>query len=163
MIETIYEISRDFFDKLWFSFSDLEVISNLENVFTVKLKSSDSWFLIWNHWQNLESILRILKLLIVKKLWEKTIIHIEINDYLKSKDDRLISLVKSKIELINRNWKEIIMPVLSAYERKIVHGIIWELWWWRIYTKSIWEGKDRRIHIYKVDKRITLDIDSNDI
>lgn len=163
MLETIKKISQTFFDKLWILFTDLEIIQDTENIFTIKLKSSESWFLIWNHWQNLESIAKILKILIIKITWEKINIHIEVNDYLKSKEDKLLSLVKFKIDLINKSWKEIIMPFLSPYERKKVHSIVSDLWWWRIYTKSIWEWNERRIHIYKIDERITLDIDSNDI
>jgi len=163
MLETIQKISQTFFDKLWILFTDLEIIPDTEHIFTIKLKSSESWFLIWNHWQNLESIAKVLKILIIKTTWEKINIHIEVNDYLKSKEDKLLSLVKFKIDLINKNWKEIIMPFLSPYERKKVHSIVSDLWWWRIYTKSIWEWSDRRMHIYKIDERITLDIDSNDI
>lgn len=163
MLDVIHDISKTFFSKLWILFTDLQVTVENNGLFTISLKSSESGVLIWNHWQNLESIAKVLRILIVKNVWEKVNINIEVNDYLKSKEDRLLSLVKFKIDLINKSGNEIVMPFLSPYERKKVHSIVSDLWWWRIYTKSIWEWKDRKLHIYKVDKRITLDIDSNDI
>lgn len=163
MIDIVKKVTENFFEKLWIEISELEITNESKNIYKIKLKSEDSNLLIWTHWQNLEAIWRILKLLIVKKSQEKVIIHIEVNDYLSSKDERLFDLVRSKLEYLNKYWKEIIMPILTPYERKKVHSFVIEFGWWRIYTWSVWEWNERRLHIYKMDSNITLDIDWVDI
>jgi hypothetical protein len=45
----------------------------------------------------------ILKLIIKKNISKDFKIHIEINDYMKSKDDRLKDFILSKIKIVEKN------------------------------------------------------------
>jgi predicted RNA-binding protein Jag len=40
-------------------------------------------------------------------------INLEINDYLESKEERLFSMVKSKIEIVLKTGKDLRLPYLS--------------------------------------------------
>lgn len=160
--EKIKSITEKFFSKMWVEFSNIEVQKELENIYYIKLESSDSSIIIWPRWKNLEDIKSILKLILNRKLEENVIIHIEINDYLKSKEDKLLNFIKSKIAFVEQTWRDLKLPFLSAYERKKVHSYVSDLKS-DIYTKSEWEWKDRRLYICKKNTRVTIDLDWTDI
>ena len=161
MKEIIEQKTRDFFEKLWVSFSNLLVEEEAQNIYYISLKSDDSHLLIWPHWKNLETLTHILKLLIVKLSPDRINIHLEVNDYLKKKDEKLLHFIKSKIELVQESGKEIVLPFFTAYERKKVHSFVSETGW--AYTESRGEGADRRIHLCRQAQKMTIDLDGDDI
>ena len=75
--------------------------------------------------------------MISKKIGEKIKLHLEINDYLQSKDEKLFSFIKSKIILVEKNSKDIQLPFYSAYERKKIHSYVANYGNDKIFTKSI--------------------------
>lgn len=162
MKDTIQQLSKDFFDKLGVDYSALEITQEADKIFLVKIESSDSSILIGPHGKNIEVIKSLLKLLTWRALGENIIIHLEINDYMKQKEEKLFSYIQSKIEYVESSGKEITLPFFTAYERKKVHSYVGEKWD-RIYTKSVWEGSERRIHLCKKDAKMTIDIDGDDI
>jgi predicted RNA-binding protein Jag len=163
MLETIKNLSNTFFEKLWVSIDSLEVLEQENNIFLIKINSKESPLLIWTNGKTLESILSILKLIIRKHITENIKIHIEINDYLKSKDDKLKVYIISKIKIVEESWKDLKLPFFCAYDRKKIHSIVSEYGNNKIYTKSFWEWLERRLYICKLEEKITIDIDGNDI
>lgn len=165
MEERIKVLSEEFFSNLWVSFEKIDILKKEENIFLIKVKTDDSWKIIWPHGKNLDSVSQILKMIILKNLEnsENIKIFLEINDYLKSKDDRLKEFIISKIKIVEKTGKDLKMPFFTPYERKKIHDIVAEFWNPSIFTQSIGEGKERRIHICKVEKKLTIDIDSLDI
>ena len=162
MEDIIKGIAENFFSKMMIDFSNLEVKKELENIYYIKIESTDSSLLIGTRWKNLEDIKSILKIMINKHFEENIIIHIEINDYLKSKEDKLISYIKAKIEYVKDTNKDFKLPFFSAYERKKIHSYVSDLKS-NIYTKSEWEWKDRRLYICKKNNKMTIDSDGVDI
>ncbi|MDD3646655.1 MAG: KH domain-containing protein [Candidatus Gracilibacteria bacterium] len=159
----IESLVKDFLDKLLINYESVEVISESEGIYSIKIKTEESGIIIGPHGKNLESFENILKLLISTKFDKKIKLHLEINDYMHSKDEKLFSFVKSKIELLKNGKDTIILPFLNAYDRKKVHSFIAELDNKKIYTKSVGEGSDRRLHICRINEKITIDIDGDDI
>lgn len=158
-LDIIKEITLDFFKKLLIDIESLEVLQESEKIFYIKLKTVDSGLLIWYMWKTLDDIRSILKNVILSKTWETSlIIHLEVNDYLSKKDDKLFSFISKKIELV-KSWKDIVLPYYSPYERKKIHNYISSLNDDGIFTKSIWEWSERRMHICKKSKSITIDMD----
>jgi len=162
MQEIVEKLSQEFFEKLSVDFSDLLVVKQAENIFKISLKSEDSNLLIGPHGKNLETLAHLLKLLVVKHSEKYITLHVEVNDYLEQKDKKLFNFISWKIQQVKKDWKEVILPFFTAYERKKVHSYVSEVWG-NIYTQSIWEGKDRRIHLCKKDQKMTIDIDGDDI
>lgn len=162
MEELIKNIVEEFFSKMLIDFSNLEVTKELENIYYIKIESTDSSMLIWTRWKNLEEIKSILKIIINRKAEENIIIHIEINDYLKSKEDKLINYIKAKINYVNETNRDFRLPFFSAYERKKIHSYVSTLKS-DIYTKSEGEGKERRLFICKKNGKMTIDSDGVDI
>ena len=162
MLETIKTLSNDFFQKLGVDYSELHVTQEAENIFRIKLKSEDSHLLIGPHGKNLEVITHLLRLLGAKLSESYINIHVEVNDYLEKKDEKLLLFIRSKIDFVKRSGKEIVLPFFTAYERKKVHSFVSETGEW-VYTQSQWEGRDRRIHLCKKSTKMTIDIDGDDI
>lgn len=162
MQEIVENICQNFFTKLWTDFSNLLIEKQSDQIFKISLKSEDSHLLIWPHGKNLDTLTHLLKLLMSKESNTYINIHLEINDYMQQKDQKLKNYIASKISLVKESWKEIILPFFTAYERKKVHSYVSENWG-NIITQSVWEWKDRRIHLSIKDERITIDIDGDDI
>ncbi len=163
MDKKILQIINNFFTKLLIDIENIEIIEQKENIYLIKIKTPDSNLVIGTHWNNLKNIEYIIKLLIHKNISENIKIHLEINDYIYNKDKQLFLFIDSKIKIVEQTKKDFKLPFLTAYERKKVHSYIAELNNTNIYTKSIWEWKDRRLYICKKNEKITIDIDWNDI
>lgn len=165
MNNKIKNIVEEFFNNLWIDIKNINVEEKEKNIFLIKIQTSDSWKIIWPHWKNLDSITNILKIIVLKKIndSEKIKIYLEVNDYLKSKDDRLKDFVISKIKFVEKNWNDFKMPFFTAYERKKIHDIVADYGNSSIFTQSIWEWKERRVYICKAEKKLSIDIDSLDI
>lgn len=163
MIATIEQLVTSFFQKLQIDFSEVQVKEETENIFSVWIQSPDSWILIWQKGKNLDDITALLKLIISRNLGKSIIIHLEINDYLQAKEQKLIEMINSKIDYVKKNGGDYKLPYLSSYERKKVHAYVSGLNNPKIYTKSMGEWEERRLYICKKDEKITIDADSNDI
>jgi len=163
MIDVIKGITSEFLNNFWIQYDNLEVINQEKNIFLIKIKSDESWLLIWPHWKNIDPINHILKLIIKGNIEEKVKIHLEINDYMKTKDERLQSFIISKIKYVEKSWVDLKLPFYSAYDRKKIHWFVSEYKNDNIFTKSIWEWNQRRLYICKAEEKLTIDIDWDDI
>ncbi|MDP2091250.1 MAG: KH domain-containing protein [Candidatus Gracilibacteria bacterium] len=164
MINEIKSLVDEFFNRLNINIDSLE-INNEENsnIYNIVINSNESGVIIGQNGKNLDSIQSILRLIISNKIGEKIKLHMEVNDYIKSRDDRLFDFIKGKISYVKSSKKDFRLPFYSAYERKKIHGFISDLKDPKIYTKSIGEGNERRLNICFQEKRLTIDIDGDDI
>jgi len=162
MEESIKNLVEDFFQRLTINIDSCEVNGEKENIFLVKIKTEESGIVIGPHGKNLETIKFLLKLLISKQMEQNIILHLEVNDYLKSKEERLFNFIESKIAIVQKSGKSLQLPFLTAYERKKVHSYVWDLQN-NIFTKSEGEWRDRRMSLCKKPDKLTIDIDGDDI
>lgn len=162
MLSEIKNISKEFFENMQLEIESIEVLEEGNNIFLIILKTKDSWIAIWPQWKNLDHIKKILKMILTKKLETDIFIHLEVNDYLKEKEEKLINFIKTKIDYVKKTWKSVRLPLLSSYERKKIHWYVSTLWD-DLYTKSSWEWKERRLYIYKQDIKLSIDIDWDNI
>ena len=51
-------------------------------------------------------------------------VHLEVNDYMKQKDEKLMRFIDSKVVLIQSSGQSIRLPSLTPYERKKAHSYI---------------------------------------
>lgn len=160
--EKFKQIIWDFFSKMMIPLDDLEIIKEDENIFKIKLKTNESSMTIWHFGKNLDAIRVVLKWILNKLNNENIILHLEVNDYVSKKEDKLFELVRKKIKIL-KEWTETILPYFNSFERKKIHSFINSLNDNSIFAKSIWEWEERRLHIFKKSKNITIDIDWIDI
>lgn len=163
MNDTILKISTDFFHKMWVELESIEIREEKESIYFIKINSPDSALLIWNRWQTLSDIKRVLSILLSHKLETKIITRIEINNYLEEKEQQLFQFIDEKIQQCTHLWKDIKLPFFTSYERKKIHNYISEKNVENIHTKSEWESKDRRLFICQIHKKMDLDIDGTEI
>jgi len=147
MEKEIKKLTEKFFKKLGIKTESIDVLENETNIFSIKIKSDDSWILIWPHWKNLNAIQLLLRIMILKQVNEKIRIHIEINDYMESKDEKLFLFIESKIKLVEKIWRNIRLSFFWAYDRKKIHSFVSEYWNSDITTKSEWTWRERRLFI----------------
>jgi len=160
--ENVKKITSEFFEKMLIEVDSLEVIQEEENIFYVKIKTTQSSLVIGYSGKNLEDIRTILKGILSKINGKNVVLHLEVNDYLSKKEDKLFDFIQKKIEIV-KTGREVILPFFNSYERKKIHGYVSELNDDTIFTKSIGEWEERRMHICKKSKNITIDMDGIDI
>ena len=160
--EKLVELSKTFFEWLWVSHNNITITQESDTIYRVQLQSDDSHILIWPHGKNLESITHIFALIFSKNVGKHCRVHVEVNDYLAKKDEKLLAFIQSKIDGVQKSGNKVILPFFWAYERKKIHSFVSEFNN-SVYTKSEWEGNERRIHICKRDIPISIDIDGEDI
>ncbi len=76
------------------------------------------------HGKSIESIQHLLSRLLEKQTDNFVHVHLEVNDYMKQKDERLYQFLDSKIALVRSTGKDVQMPSLTSYDRKKAHGYI---------------------------------------
>lgn len=162
MFDNTIELIKEFFSKAQIDIKEISLEKDENSIYSLKIISDDSWIIIWNKWKNLDSFKRIITLLISKQTWEKTRLRLEVNDYLKEKEDKLIKFIESKISYVKESWKDIKLPFLSSYDRKKIHSFVAELGT-NIYTESKWEWRERRLYICKRTQKLSIDIDWDNI
>ena len=162
-VSVIKSLVEEFLEKLLINIDTLEILNESDDVYFLKIKTSESSLFIGHSWKNLEDIKNILKNILSKKFDKNIVLHLEVNDYISKKDDRLFNFISKKIDLLKKTWKEIILPFFNSYERKKIHSYVSELNDSSIYTKSVWEWNNRRLHLCKKSTNITIDIDWIDI
>ncbi|EKE28781.1 MAG: hypothetical protein ACD_3C00014G0006 [uncultured bacterium (gcode 4)] len=163
----IEKLCQDFFGLMAVKTTSLTVKCEDEerNIYFIHLETEDSKLIIGTHWQTLESIKHLLSRMIENSFETNTTVHIEINDYLKSKDEKLYRYIDWRIDYVVKTQKEVVLPNFSSYERKKIHNYISEKKLETIRSYSMWEGKERMMHLapsWKITNA-NIDIDWIDI
>lgn len=133
---------RTFFTGLGITITTLTVECEWDNI-DIRVITPDSALLIGMHGKSIESIQHLLSRLLEKKFENFVHVHLEINDYMKQKDERLYQFLDSKIALVRSTGKEVQIPGLTSYDRKKAHGYISgkAIEW--LSTRSEGEGSSR--------------------
>lgn len=109
--------------------------------YEIILQTEDSGIVIGHHGDTLESLQIIISLVLSKKLGEFKRVSIEVGDYKKNRSEYLTSLALNTKEKVLSTNKEIYLPDLKSWERRIVHMLLQDDK--EVLSESIGEGKDR--------------------
>ncbi len=123
----------------------------------IRVETPDSALLIGMHGKNIEALQHLLGRMLEKKVEWFIHVHLEINDYMKQKDEKLFRLLDSKIALVTSSANPVRIPNLTPYERKKAHGYIADknISW--LSTQSEWEGTERALILsYTGEPSITV-------
>lgn len=95
------------------------------NIF-LNLPGDSAGVFVGHHGEGLASLRMIFSLMIFQRfsVWPK--LHLNVNDYQERREETLKELAKSAAERCVSLQKEIILPNLSSYERRIVHMFLSE-------------------------------------
>lgn len=131
-----------FFTGLWITIQSLTVTEEKDDIF-VRIETPDSPLLIGVHGKSIEALQHIIGRIAEKKLWKFIHVHLEVNDYMKSKEEKLFHFLESKISWILQTGKPIQIKNLSSFERKKAHNHIAERNIEGLSTKSEGEWENR--------------------
>lgn len=119
---------------------DFEVEENDEG-YDIKLETPDSGIVIGHHGDTLEALQIITSLVLSKKSGEFKRVSVEVGDYKKNRSEYLTNLALQTKERVLSTNKEIYLPDLKSWERRIVHMLLADDK--EVSSESIGEGKDR--------------------
>lgn len=144
METTLLPFVTEFFTKLGITFTSVTVDIVWDDI-NISIATPDSALLIGMHGKNIEIFQHLLSRMIERKTEKFIHVHLEVNDYMKMKDEKLFRFLDSKITLVTSTGRSIRMPSLTSYERKKAHGYIADknIKW--LKTQSEWEGWDRAL------------------
>lgn len=116
--------------------------------FVVKTRSINT--LIGNNGQNLSAFSHLVKKIAEVALRKEGIedlgqFSVDVNDYQLNKSEELKSLAKMNAQRVRYFKKEVALPHMNSYERRIVHTVLAE--YPDIKTESTGEGEGRKIII----------------
>lgn len=120
--------------------SDFE-IEEKDDLIDIKLTTEESGIIIGYHGDTLEALQLILSLAVAKKLDKFLRISIDVGDYKKNREDWLKNLALETKDRVITEGKEIILPQLKSWERRIIHLLLQNDD--KVISQSQGEGRDR--------------------
>lgn len=136
--------TQSFFEGLGIKIDSLTITEEGDDI-SINIETPDSSLIIWQHGKNMDVFKHLLGRVAEKKLGRFIHLHLEVNDYIKSKDERLFRFLESKISFVMSTGKSIRIPNLSAFERKKAHNYISEKKIEWLSTKSEGEWEERAL------------------
>lgn len=124
---------------------DIKITQDGE-AFRVDIKGDDLNYLIGYRGESLDALQYILSHAVFKETNQWAPLTLDINDYRKSKLEKLEDTVKSYIDRVRFHQKEVKLPPLSPFERRHVHMFIAD--YLDIDSESRGEGMERRLYLF---------------
>ncbi len=135
------QIVKEFFSLL--GIEDTFEITEDEETVNISLNTQESGIVIGRHGDTLESLQLVLSLILSKETGVFKRVSLEVGDYKKNREDYLRSLaIQTKDRVISEN-REIALPNLKPWERRVVHMYLSEDD--EVVSESTGEGKDRTL------------------
>ncbi len=146
MENIILQLVTEFFTKLGINTTTITVDQVWEDI-NIRVETVDSALLIGMHGKNIDAFQHLLSRMIERKTNSLIHVHLEVNDYMKQKDEKLFRFLDSKIAIASSTGQSIRMPSLTPYERKKAHSYIADKKIIGLKTQSEWEWIDRALVI----------------
>jgi len=132
---------------------DFEILeskdANGENV-EIALNTKDTGVVIGYHGDTLEGLQLVLSLCVARKLGRFVRISIDVGDYKKNRTEWLKTLALETKERVLSDGKEMAIPELKSWERRIVHLLLEGDE--EVISESQGEGRDRILIVKPKDK-----------
>lgn len=140
-VATIKKITKDFLDKLGIV-GEISVEEG-EDAVSVAIETQDAGILIGYHGETLNALTLILSLLVSRELGEFTRVSIDVEDYRKQREEKLIELAKNIKEQVLRDQQQLPITNLTSGERRIIHLFFQDDQ--EVTTESQGEGDERQL------------------
>ena len=141
MEEKIKNKTKELFDLL--GISDNFEITQDEETINVNLQTEESGIIIGRHGDTLESLQLVLALIIARETGEFKRVSLEVGDYKKNREDYLKSLAQQTKERALSEAREVSLPNLKPWERRIVHMFLSDDQ--EVISESVGEGRERTL------------------
>ena len=120
-------------------------ITETEELIDIVLDTPDSGMVIGYHGDMLESLQLILALCLAKDRGVYQRVSIEVGEYKKNRSDYLQQLAMSTKERVLSESREIALPELKSWERRVIHMLLSDDK--DVLSESVGMGKDRTLVI----------------
>ncbi len=107
----------------------------------IVLNTKDTGVVIGYHGDTLEGLQLVLSLCVARNLGKFVRISIDVGDYKKNRTEWLKTLAMETKERVKASGKEIAIPELKSWERRVVHLLLQEDG--EVISQSQGEGRDR--------------------
>ena len=134
-------------------YMDLDIkleINEEEDVFNVKMFSSNNPILIGKEGRTLSSLQTLLRQIISNQIEFNVKINLDASNYKKRKERYFERDIKNIINEVMKSKDEIKLDPMNSYNRRIVHSIASE--YYNIETESFGEEPNRYVVIRYIDK-----------
>jgi len=101
--------------------AQVEIAAGAENTILVSVKAAEPQTLIGREGETLRAIQHLLRVMARKIFAGQCYIDLDVNDYRKKRHDYLRQLAVSSANDVSLSGKEIALPPMNSYERRIVH------------------------------------------
>jgi len=142
MQDTIQSLVTEFWTGLGITLEKVETVVTAEDV-NIHIQTPDSALIIGMHGKSIGAFQHILARMIERVTGNFARVHLEVNDYMRSKDDRLFKLLESKIQYLMTHGGKTTLSSLSAYDRKKAHDYIAQKNIIGMRSYSEWAGAER--------------------
>lgn len=126
----------------------VEVFEKVDEIQFV-VKSNEFGTLVGENGKNFIALSCLVKQIAEKKIETENLENLpfffDINDYQTKKVEELKSLAKMNAQRVRHFKKEVEMPPMNSYERRVIHAVLTEDA--DVLTESTGEGRERRIVI----------------
>lgn len=116
-------------------------LTPVEEGVEVVLETEESGMVIGRRGEALEALQLLLSLAVSRKLGEFVRISLEVGDYKKNRNEMLVRMAEEAKEQALSEQREISLPELKSWERRVIHLILQEDK--EVTSESVGEGKDR--------------------
>lgn len=116
-----------------------------DEMFVITLETEESGMIIGRHGDILDALQLLLSLAVAKKLGTFHRISLEVGDYKKNRTAWLESMTMQTKQRVLDEGREILLPNLKAWERRVVHMMLHDDQ--DVVTESVGEGKERTLVI----------------
>lgn len=148
VINTIGETLGNLVNALQVPYTGIEVLEETGGIYRAHIHTERAPFLIGTYGERIDAVQHLLKNILWKKgLTENIFVIVDVDNYKKSREVKIISLAEEKVEAARLTGIPQLMPYLDPYLRKIVHTHINNDRFRGITTQSVGEGKSRRLQI----------------
>lgn len=144
MENTILPLVTEFWTGLGITVTSLTVDVIWDDI-NIRVETPDSALLIGMHGKNIEAFQHLLSRMIDHQTSTFVHVHLEVNDYMKQKEEKLMRLIDSRIALVQSSGQPIRLPGLTPYERKKAHSYIADRQIVGLSTQSEGEWADRAL------------------
>lgn len=119
-IKKIKKIAQNLIEKIDGG-AQVSVLEDKNGAIEVNVSADDAEAMIGSGGETLRAIWHLLRVMARKTFGEAVFVEVDINGYLKKKKDYLRQLAVSSADDAALKNKEIFLPPMNSYERRIVH------------------------------------------
>jgi spoIIIJ-associated protein len=141
--ELITETAEELLGKIGLESADVQVEEDKEGAIKISIQTEQPGLLIGAHARRLQALQLVLRMIIANKLKEWQPVLVDVNGYRQEREVKLQQMAEEAAQRALQLKREILLPPMSAYDRRVVHLALAEVS--EVKTESVGEGEERRV------------------